>query len=157
MLQKLTPKQAFLKLAKYCAYQERCHDEVVQKLREYGVYGDDAQGVILQLIEQNFLNEERFARAFAGGKFRTKKWGRMKIMQALKVRNISSYCMRKAMEEIPEGDYKETMQKLAIEKSKTIRDKNPLLKNKKLAAYLIQKGYEPDLVWDTILNRNQNY
>jgi regulatory protein len=151
MQQKLTPKQAFVKLAKYCAYQERCHDEVTDKLREYGVYGDDAQLVIAQLIEQNFLNEERFARAFAGGKFRTKKWGRVKITLELKARNISTYCIQKAMEEISDTDYLQALHQLLVAKSKTIKDKNPLIRNKKMATYLIQKGYESALVWDTIL------
>ena len=151
MQQQLTPKQAFVKLAKFCAYQERCHDEVTQKLREYGVYGDDAKMVIFQLIEQNFLNEERFARAFAGGKFRTKKWGRVKITLELKARNISTYCIRKAMEEISDTDYLKTMHQLLVVKSKTVKDKNALMRNKKIATYLLQKGYESTLVWDEIL------
>jgi regulatory protein len=149
-VQKLTPKQALLKLAKYCAYQERCHDEVRNKLAEYGVWGDDAAEIILELIEQNYLNEERFAKAYAGGKFRTKKWGRVKIMRELKQRHISDYCIKKGLLEIDDDSYTETLKQLAVEKYNTVKDKNIFIRKQKTARYLTEKGYETDLIWDLL-------
>ena len=145
---KLTPNQALIKAGSYCAYQERCHEEVRKKLAEWGVYGDDAGNVLLKLIEQNYLNEERFAKAFAGGKFRVKHWGRIKITLELKSRKISEYCIRMAMKEIDNDDYLKTMQHLADEKYHLLNDKNPLVKKNKTAAYVMGKGFEPDLIWD---------
>ena len=148
--QNLTPQQALLKAASYCAYQERCHDEVTEKLSEWGVYGDDAGNILLKLIEQNYLNEERFAKAFAGGKFRVKKWGRIKINQELKFRKISDYCIRMAMKEIDEDVYLSTLKELALEKFDSIKEKNPLVKRNRAAAFLMGKGYEPELIWDCL-------
>ena len=93
------------KLRHYCAYQERCHEEVRTKLLSLKVYGDGLEEIINQLISEDFLNEERFAKAYAGGKFRMKKWGRGKIIQGLKARKISDYCIKQGMSEIPEEDY----------------------------------------------------
>ena len=148
--QKLTPQQALLKAASYCAYQERCHEEVMEKLSEWGIYGDDAGNILLKLIEQNYLNEERFAKAFAGGKFRVKYWGRIKINQELKFRKISDYCVQMAMKEINVDDYLKTLKKLALEKFDSLKEKNPLIKKNKTATFLMSKGYEPDLIWDCL-------
>ena len=150
----LTPNQALLKAASYCAYQERCHDEVMEKLSEWGIYGEDAGNILLKLIEQNYLNEERFAKAFAGGKFRVKHWGRIKINQELKFRKISDFCIRMAMKEINEDDYLETLKKLATEKYGSLKEKNPLIKKNKTATFLMSKGYEPDLIWDCLRKIN---
>lgn len=148
---KLTPKQALMKAAGYCAYQERCHEEVKVKLAEWGIYGDDAGTIMHELVEQNYLNEERFAKAFAGGKFRVKKWGRIKIILELKARKVSDYCLNSAMKEIDEKKYTETLKELAEERINSVKDKNILVRKNKTAQYLIGKGYEADLVWD-ILN-----
>lgn len=143
-------KDLLLKAAHYCAYQERCHEEVREKLAEWGAYGDDAGYILQQLIEQGYLNEERFAQAFAGGKFRTKKWGRIRITLELKARKVSDYCIRSAMKEIDEGDYTKALRELAEEKYAAVKDRNPLVKKNKTAAFLIGKGYEPELVWDQL-------
>ena len=95
----VSKEEALAKMQRYCAYQERCHEEVRSKLLNMGVYSDWREEIIVQLIEENFLNEERFARSFARGKFRIKQWGRNRIRQELKKRKISDYCVRKAMEE----------------------------------------------------------
>nr|HPR30119.1 RecX family transcriptional regulator [Chitinophagales bacterium] len=92
------------KLRHYCAYQERCHEEVRTKLLSLKVYGDRLEEVISQLVQEDFLNEERYAKAYAGGKFRMQKWGRERIRKELRFRKISEYCIRQAMEEIPEED-----------------------------------------------------
>jgi regulatory protein len=144
---KLTPQQALLKAASFCAYQERCHEEVKEKLNEWGVWGIDADEIILQLIQQNYLNEERFAKAFAGGKFRTKKWGRVKIRLELKARKVSDFCIASGMKEIDPERYEKTLKELAEEKYVSLKDKNSLVKKNKTATYLIGKGYEADMVW----------
>ncbi len=151
---KLTPQQALLKLANYCAYQERCHLEVTNKLAEYGVYYEDADQVIAELIIQNYLNEERFAKAFAGGKFRVKKWGRNKIKQELKLKKISEYCIKQGLEEIDNEQYMEVLEKEAVQKYKAIKDKNFLVKANKTAQYLVSRGFETDLVWDVVKQLN---
>jgi len=141
----LTPQQALPKLQRFCAYQERCHREVKEKLAEYGVYGKDADHIISDLIENNYLNEERFALQFAGGRFRSKQWGRRKILHALKQKGVSDYCIRKAMQQIDEDDYVQTMLKLAEKKWAALKgEKNLFIKKRKLQDYLIQRGFETD-------------
>ena len=111
---RLTEEEALSKLMKYCAYQDRCHQEVRTKLIQLEVYGDKLEQVMSRLIEEDFLNEERFARSFARGKFRIKKWGKNKITQALKRKNISPYCIRKAMTEIGDQEYEKTLNDLLV-------------------------------------------
>ena len=138
----LTPEQAYPKLAHFCAYQERCHKEVLQKLHDVGVYGRDAENIVARLIEENYLNEERFACLFAGGRFRMKQWGKVKISYELKQRGVSAYCIRKALREIPDDDYLTTLQTLIEKKRATLPGNNLPLIRKKLTAFLHQKGYE---------------
>lgn len=135
-----------LKLRHYCAYQERCHSEVKSKCIELGLRGDEIDTAIADLISENFLNEERFARAFAGGKFRTKQWGRKKIQAELKQRQVSAYCIRKGMEEIEDEDYDKTLRGLAVKKYATLKGEQCLKRKYKTMQYLLQKGYETDLV-----------
>lgn len=141
------------KLRRYCAYQERCHEEVRTKLLALQVYGQELEEAISQLTEEDFLNEERFAKAYAGGKFRMQKWGRTKITRELKRRKISDYCIRKAMMEIPEGDYKVVMNKLITDALKKYKVRNPLITANKTAKFVISKGYESSLVWSEIKKR----
>ena len=137
------------KLRRFCAYQERCHEEVRTKLLSLKIYGEDLEEVMQALIEEDFLNEERFARTYAGGKFRMKKWGRQKITRELQLRKISAYCIRKAMEEIPEDDYNKTLiQQLDAAMQKYTGD--PFVVRSKAAGYLIAKGYEHEAVWELI-------
>lgn len=138
------------KLRKYCAYQERCHDEVKTKLATLGVKGAEAGEMITHLIEQGFLNEERFAKAFAGGKFRTKNWGRLRIIAELKRRHISPYCIRMALQEIPDSDYRRTLEKLAQKAWRNTSATRVEVKRHKVAMVLIRKGYEPDATWAVV-------
>ncbi len=147
---KLTPQQALLKAQQTCAYQERCQQEMRDKLYEWGLYSNDVENIIANLITDNFLNEERFAKTYAGGKFRIKKWGRVKIKIELKKRKISDYCIRKAMQEIPDKDYTHTLEQLIAKKSKEVKDKKPEVRNYKIAQYAISRGFEGDLVWDIL-------
>ena len=146
----ISKSDALARLQKYCAYQERSHHEVRMKLIEIGCYGLDLENVICDLIEENFLNEQRFASTYAGGKFRLKKWGRIKIRQELKSKRVSPYCLKKAMEEISEEDYEETMRTLLTKKARTVRAKNQFEKRGKLARYMMQKGYESFLIWEIL-------
>jgi len=145
--QKLTPQQALPKLKQYCAYQERCHREVKEKLFGYGISKVDADEIVSKLVEENYLNEERFAIHFAGGKFRMKQWGKVKIKYELKQKNVSDYCIKKALLAIDIKDYKKVLYKLADEKLKTLKgEKNIFIKKRKLQDYLLMKGFETDLI-----------
>jgi len=135
------------KLRHYCAYQERCHEEVRTKLLSLKIYGNDLEEAINKLIEDDFLNEERFAKAYASGKFRMKKWGRIKILNGLKQRKISDYCIRKGMAEIEEDDYLKTLKQLITSATKKYKSNNPFETNSRVAKYIISKGYESNLVW----------
>lgn len=147
----LSYEEALQKLQKYCAYQERCQQEVRNKLIEYGVYGDDLESIIADLISDNFLNEERFAKVFAGGKFRIKKWGKKKIIQELKAKKISEYCIKKAIQtEITEADYLLTLSEVLNKKAKLLSESDKFKKNQKLAQYAIGRGFETELIWDCL-------
>jgi regulatory protein len=149
--QKLTPQQALPKLKQFCAYQERCHSEVKEKLYNYGVYQMDAEEIISKLVEDNYLNEERFAVHFAGGKFRIKQWGRVKIKYELKQKQVSEYCIKKALAVIDENEYLKTLDKLAGIKLLTLKhEKNIFIKRKKMQAHLRMKGYEGELITDVM-------
>jgi regulatory protein len=140
-------ERALQKIRQYCAYQERNHREVKEKLYGYGLYKDEVEALLSQLIEENFLNEERYAIAFAGGKFRIKDWGKVKIKAALKQQQVSDYCIRKALSEIDEGEYLKKLEKLFETKKQTLRsEKNIFVKKKKLYMFLLQKGYEAEMV-----------
>lgn len=145
---KITPSEALLKAAHYCAYQERCHNEVRHKLADWGIYGQEADQVIAKLIEQNYLNEERFAKAFVGGKFRVKQWGRLKIKRELKIRGLSDYCINLALREIEDDVYVHTLRSLMQSKLKSVKASNPLEAKHKVYHYLATKGYEGDLILD---------
>jgi regulatory protein len=143
-------KEAVRKAAMFCAYQERTQQEVRDRLKEWEVWGDEAEEVIGELIEQNYLNEERFAKSFAGGKFRVKGWGRRKIKQHLQQRGISGYNLDQAMKEIAPDDYRETLVSLLDKKRQHIHDDNPLIVKQKLVRYALSKGYESDLIFSVL-------
>ncbi|WP_337041825.1 regulatory protein RecX [Emticicia sp. 17c] len=144
-------KDILVKAANYCAYQERTQAEVREKLQNWGVYGDDAEEIIVYLIEENYLNEGRFARIFAGSKFRVKRWGRQKIRHELKARHLSEHAIREAMQEIEDDDYLDTLRTLLEKKKHELRtEKQPLILKQKLARYAIGKGFESELVWDVL-------
>jgi len=136
---------------RYCNYQPRCHYEVRNKLYEIGCKADEVNELIAELIEKDLLNEERYARAIARGKFRIKHWGRQKIVQQLKLNKISDYCIRKALTEIDTEEYYQTLLKQTEKKWHEFRgDENVLLRKNKVYRYLMQKGFEPDMIWDAI-------
>lgn len=149
-MKKITPNEAKGKIQRYCAYQERCHQEVKNKLYEYGLYSNEVDQLLSELITEGFLNEERYAKAFAGGKFRMKKWGRIKITHALEAHGLSKNCVRIGLKEIDAEDYQITLNALLEKKSIEIEAENLFEKRDKLSKYAIQKGYEPELVWASL-------
>lgn len=142
----LTPEQALQKLRHYCAYQERCHSEVRKKLYDLGVWKKDHDEIIAKLIEDSYLNEERFAIAFAGGKFRQKEWGRVKIRHELKQKQVSEYSIKKALKQIPDEDYESLAKKLAEEKYNSLKGEQYLVRRKKTIDYLLARGFENDII-----------
>lgn len=146
----LSKAEALVKLQRYCAYQERCHREVRSKLLELGIYGQTLEEIMADLIQENFLNEERFARSFARGKFRMKQWGRNRIVRELKMRDISAYCIRKAMEEIREDDYLKTLSEVLERRATHISETNDFARKSKLAQYAMSRGFEVELVWQAL-------
>jgi regulatory protein len=147
--------EAIIQIRKYCALQERCHQEVRYKLMEHHIYGDALEEIISDMISNNFLDEERFARSFARGKFRIKNWGKIKIKQELSLRNVSTYSIKAAMEEIDDQAYITTLTTLLTKKGRLIHDKNPAERFKKLCAYAQSKGYEFHVI-QQVLDKNQN-
>ena len=139
-------EEALAALQRYCAYQDRCHQEVRSKLLSLGIYGMDLEDIMVQLIEEKFLDEERFARSFARGKFRMKQWGRKRIVQELKKRNISDYCIRKALTEIDEEEYHLTLRKV-LKKRFSLASGNKYERRKKAIDAALRRGYEPELVF----------
>lgn len=149
--QKITdPNLALAKMQSWCAYQERCQQEARDKLYEFGLWPEAVENIISKLIEDNFINEERFAMQFARGKFNIKKWGRIKIKIELKQRRISEYCIKKALQQIDEEEYIQTLQKLIETKRKQITEKNPIKLKYKLMTYAASKGYEKYLIMDVL-------
>ena len=142
--------EAHRKLEHYCAYQDRCHQEVRKKLIDLGCYGDDLEEVMAQLVVDNFLNEERFARSYARGKFRIKGWGRMRIKRDLKQKQISEYCIRKAMEELEEFNYDERLVEVILKKNRLLREPDMFKRKGKLAQFAMTKGFETGLIWETV-------
>jgi len=150
----IDPHQGLRKGQKYCAYQERSQQEVRDKLYSYGLHKKDVEQIIAELITSGFLKEERFAFAFAGGKFRMKSWGRIKIKLALRQKNVSENLIRQALKSIDERDYKRALKKILEEKSELVKEKNLQKKNYKMAQYAISRGFEPELVWEILSDKD---
>ena len=146
-------------LANYCVYQERCHKEVEEKLRKMQMIPQAQEKIILFLLKHDFLNEERFAKAFARGKFRIKKWGKQRIVRELKFKGISKYNLETALKEINEDDYINTFNDLALKRFNSIKETNKYKKNKKLVDYLLYRGWESHLVYEkaNALIKKQNF
>lgn len=142
--------EAQKKLEFYCSYQERCHKEVVEKLLKMRMIPDAIDVIVVHLLQNNFLNEERFAKTFVSGKFRIKKWGRRRLTLELKKKNINKTIITIALKEIEETEYLETFHALAEKKVATIKESNPYKKKKKLADYLLYRGWESHLVYNKV-------
>lgn len=143
-------KEAIQKIEHFCAYQERCHDEVVSKLRSMKMDSDEIDEIMVHLLTENFLNEERFACSFARGKHRIKHWGKIRIVNELKFKNISQTLINIALKEISIEEYEETFHTLAERNWESIRETNTLKKRKKFCDYMLRKGFESNLIYDKV-------
>jgi regulatory protein len=143
-------EEAQRKLEQYCSYQERCHEEVIQKLKSLNMIPQAIDVIVNHLIQSNFLNEERFACSFARGKFRIKHWGKNRIIQELKARGISRFNIDTALKEINPEEYFSSFNALAEKQWVSVAEKNLLKKKKKVADFLLRKGWETNLVYDKI-------
>ncbi|WP_439880524.1 regulatory protein RecX [Pontibacter sp. MBLB2868] len=145
-----TPKEALIKAAVYCAYQDRTQQEVRDKLYSYGLEPDDVEELIIRLSQEKMIDEERYAQSYVRGKYGLKKWGRRKILQGLKSKGISDYCIKQGMKEIDPEVYEQNLLHLLEKKNATEKEKNPFARRQKLTYFLVSKGYENDLVQDAI-------
>ena len=145
-----TVKEALIKLMKYCAYQDRCHKEVEEKLQKMNMIPEAQEQIIIQLIQEGFLNEERFTRSFVRGKFNVKKWGRRKIKMHLQQKNIPNHLIKMGMQEIKNEDYLETLHQLAHKKWDGLGKDNDAKTKQKVIQHLLYKGYESNLVYEAV-------
>jgi len=145
-----TPKEALQKLEHFCAYQERCHDEVIAKLQSLKMTSEEIDFIVVKLIEDNFLNETRFACSFARGKHRIKHWGKIRITNELKARHISSTNITLALKEISTEEYENTFNNLDERCWNSIHENNILKKRKKFCDYLLRRGYESNFVYEKV-------
>ena len=145
-----TVEEAKQKLMHFCAYRERCHKEVEDKLKEMRMIPQARAEIVHSLIQEGFLNEERFAKAFVRGKFKINKWGKIKILKELKSRGISKYNIDSAFKEIDQEEYELVFKELASKKLKSIKDKNLFKRKRKLADYLLSKGFESEMIYENI-------
>jgi len=152
----LDKKQALAKAESFCVYQERSQKEVRYKLVEWGMRGDELEEILSELIVNNFLNEERFAKSYASGKFNIKKWGRIKIKQGLKLKGVPDRILQKALYSLDDDDYMQTLENLAIKKANNITESNPLKRKMKLMTYLQGRGFESDLILLALKASNLN-
>lgn len=146
----LTPNQAKLRAEAYCAYQERSQQEVRDKLYNWGLHLEDVEQIISDLISSNFLNEERFAKAFVLGKFRIKGWGKIKIQQHLKAKRVSVPLIKIALQQIDLDDYEQKLKDLIQRKVGDELSQLSLTERAKLVRYLQSKGYENSLIFEKI-------
>lgn len=141
-----TPAEALQKIAAFCAYQERNQKEVESKLREYGLDEDEAGEIIIKLSREKLLDEERFAKAYVRGHYRTKKWGRRRIVQELKQKGISDYCIKSGLKEIDGDEYYQNLVDVLEKKDRQEKERNPRLRRQKIQLFLTGKGFEQDLI-----------
>lgn len=152
----ITHIEALEKARSYCAYQERCQKEVIDKLRSFKLSEDEMNYVLLQLIQGDYLNEERFAQAYVSGKIRIKKWGRRKIKHQLKQKGLTDKCIELGFQEIEEDEYLETLRLLASYKWDMVKETNPYKKKQKVMSYLYGKGFESDLIQEVLKDIIEN-
>jgi regulatory protein len=145
-----TIKEATERIQAYCAIQDRCQCEVERKMKEWGISDEVIENILTDLILEKFVDEQRFAESFCRGKFRIKRWGKMKIKNELKIKNISENCIQIGLEQIDEKEYTQTLVHLYEKKRNSLKDKNQFIRKVKIAKHLQQKGFESNLIWKLI-------
>ena len=143
-------KLAIERIKDYCSIEDKCQLDIIKKMEEWGILKISQDHILEILIKEKYLDEERYSRSYCRGKFRMKKWGKIKIIHALRKKKISKVSITKGLEEINDSEYKIELEKQYQKKKKTTREKNHFIKQKKIATYLISKGYESNLVWDKL-------
>jgi regulatory protein len=138
------------KIEQYCVYQDRCHKEVEQKMKDYNLIPEAKEMILLSLMKDNFLNEERFSKSFARGKFRIKSWGKQRIVRELKFRDISAYNIKTALKEIEDEEYIATIYRVTENRNNVISEPNTYKRKKKLIDFLMRKGFESELIFKTV-------
>lgn len=141
-------EEILVKIYKYCAYQDRCRKEIVEKLSDLEINEVEIlENYLLHLSKERFWDEERFARNFARGKFRIKGWGRLKIRNELRLKEVSQELISLALkEEIEDEEYLKTLRKFVKRKAQEIKDINLWSERAKIRRFLAQKGYEDNLI-----------
>ena len=143
-------KEVRQKLEHYCAYQDRCHQEVYQKMFSFSLTAHEKEELMVYLIDNNFLNEERFAQSFTRGKHNYKNWGKIRIVNGLKARNISETIIKIALKEINEAVYLETFEELSYKHWQSISESNLMKKRKKFCDFFMRKGWENSLIYEKV-------
>lgn len=151
---KLTKNAALRKIQSWCAYQERSHYEVKNKLFDWNLYATEVDQILSELISENFLNEERFVNAYISGKFKIKRWGKIKIKQGLKQHRVTEKMLATGLSKIDPDEYIDVLSRLAVKKHASITEKDPFKHKMKLIMYLQGKGYEKDLIFDVLKSNN---
>ena len=147
-------KEVTDRIQSFCALQDRCQWEVEKKMREWGVEEDIIKNILTDLILEKFIDEQRFSESFCRGKFRIKRWGKLKIINELKIRKISASCINKGLDQILDKEYYSVLKELYEKKKNSLKDKNQFIQKGKIIKYLQQKGYENDLIWE-LINRDK--
>ena len=145
-----TIKEATERIQAYCAIQDRCQCEVERKMKEWGISDEVIENILTDLILEKFVDEQRFAESFCRGKFRIKRWGKMKIKNELKIKKISENCIDKGLLQIEKKEYMKVLKDLYIKKSDSLKDTNQFIRKGKIAKHLQQKGFESKLIWELI-------
>ena len=148
--QDLTVKEIEGKLQYYCSYQDRCHKEVKAKLKSFKISSDELNEIVSNLIKDNYLNESRFSKSFVRGKFNIKNWGRVRIINELKLRNISIYNINLGLKEIDDQDYINKLEDIFNKKLSSLSNLNSNLKKKKIISYLLYRGWESNLIYSKV-------
>ncbi len=143
-------KETTEKIQSFCALQDRCQWEVENKMRQWGVEEYIIENIVTDLILEKFIDEQRFSESFCRGKFRIKRWGKVKIKNELTLRKISFSCIQKGLEQIKDKEYYSVLKELYEKKKSSIKDKNQFIKKGKIVKYLQQKGFESNLIWELI-------
>lgn len=145
--QDLTVKEIEGKLQYYCSYQDRCHKEIKEKLKSFKISSEELNEIVSNLIKDNYLNESRFSKSFVRGKFNIKNWGKVRIVNELKLRNISIYNINLGLKEIDDQDYINKLEDIFNKKLSSLRNLNSNLKKKKIISYLLYRGWESNLIY----------
>ena len=145
-----TIKEATERIQSYCAIQDRCQWDVERKMKEWGISDEIIENIVTDLILDKFVNEERFSESFCRGKFRIKRWGKVKIKNELKIKKISNNCIDKGLLQIEKKEYMKVLKDLYLKKRDSLKDRNQFIRKGKIAKHLQQKGFESKLIWELI-------